>query len=251
MLNKRLLVCICFHYSYDRISILEKVIEILSDYKMKVDVIIDTNQTGLNLSKNDIIKQISVNDNLEHPYNLTFMHRKHIIENIDSYDWFMYLEDDMGLPFENFLEFTENFYSLWPNYVPSFVRIETFNQIDYVVDVIQTKNLNNLIKIKEKYYVDLSNGRQNITHAYHAFWIMPKKELKETMNTIKNGFFRVSIDREWAASFTNWELEKIPLVRIENNKISKLCYSYHLSNNYVRDNNTPVAKIEVDKIFNS
>lgn len=247
MENQKLLVCICFHYVEERLPILRKVIDILGTYKMNVDIIIDTNSYQLNLSELPMIKKISVHDNLEHPFYLTFMHRIHMIQNTDQYDWFMYLEDDMGLPYENFLEFTENFYSLWPDYVPSFIRIETKDEKEYVLDVRSHIKFPSIVRIADKEYVDLSNNRTHLAYAYHAFWIMPNKELKETMHSIE--FFRYSTDREWASSFTTWEIGKIPLVRIENNQISRLCYSYHLSNNYVSDTRNALATIEVKDIF--
>jgi hypothetical protein len=249
MKNNKLLICVCFYYIESRLNILKKALEFVSNYDMDIHIIVDTNSNEWSMPDLKNL-EIHVHTELQHPYNLTFMHRKHIIDNIDNYDWFMYIEDDMGVPYNNFKEFVDNFYMLWPVYVPAFIRVESFNDKEYVVDVLDNKNIENCIEIGGKKFFDLSVARRNIAHAYHAFWIMPQKELKETMYNIKDPFFRISTDREWAASFTTWKLEKIPLVRIDDNKISKLSYSYHLSNNYSSDGGaTPVAKIEVDKIF--
>jgi hypothetical protein len=45
------------------------------------------------------------------------------------------------------------------------------------------------------------------------------------------------------------DLQKLPMIEVEGNHISEKCYSYHLTNNYVRLGNTPFAKIKVDKLF--
>ena len=75
---------------------------------------------------------------------------------------------------------------------------------------------------------------------------MPQKELKES---IKDDFYTNSINRELGASYPMWELHKIPLVLLEGNKVSKLCYSYHLANNYAKDDSSQFAKIELENLI--
>jgi hypothetical protein len=75
---------------------------------------------------------------------------------------------------------------------------------------------------------------------------MPQKQLKATLTP---RFVRMELSRENAASYPMWELNRTPMVRIENNKISPLCYSYHLTNNFASFPNTPFGKIEIDKVL--
>ena len=53
----------------------------------------------------------------------------------DSYPQpYIAFEDDIDLPFENFVEYSNNFALLWPKYIPSFIRIEEKDNTQYVVD---------------------------------------------------------------------------------------------------------------------
>jgi hypothetical protein len=122
--------------------------------------------------------------------------------------------------------------------VPSFIRVEQCNGKKFVIDVTSPQSVD-LIFVNGKFFGTLSQP-------YHAFWIMPKKQLKENMD---NDFVKVDLSRENAASYPMWGLHKKPMVRIEGNQISRLCFSYHLANNYACDNNTYFGKIEVKNIL--
>lgn len=235
--GNRLLVCIAFHYIPDRVGQLMKVVDRLTAYDMDVSIIIDTNSPFYLPERKGV--SISIHNNLSHPYHLAWRHRRHFKENINKYDWFMYLEDDMDVPYENFNEYVHNFEMLWSqNCVPSFVRIEEYNGKKFVTDVTSVQRLQKVI-IGEKEFVSLSQP-------YHAFWIMPKKELSSSLS---NNFVREELSRENAASYPMWELGRKPLVRIENGIISPLCYSFHLTNNYAPYSCTPFGKIEIDKLL--
>jgi uncharacterized protein YkvS len=232
--NSKLLVCIAFHNNPKRLGFIEKVIENFSKYKVIVDIVVDTNET-LDL------KASVVEHRLNHPYHLTWVHRNHFKRNIDNYDYFMYVEDDMLVPYEGFCEYLNNFSVVWDlGYVPSFIRIETMDDKEFITDVTTEQTLEPII-IENKKFVTF----QHPTH-YHAFWIMPQKQLKETLT---ENFERVETSREMAASYPMWELNKTPIVKIEENQIDKLCYSYHLPNNYATNPNTKFGKIEVKNVL--
>jgi hypothetical protein len=234
--GNKLLVCIAFHYIPDRIGQLMKVIDRLTTYNMDVHVIVDSNSSFSLPERNEVV---ICTHSLSHPYHLAWMHRKHFKENIHEYDWFMYLEDDMDVPYENFNEYVSNFEMLWNlNCVPSFVRIEEYNNKKFVTDVTSVQKLQKVM-IGNKEFVSLSQP-------YHAFWIMPKKEL---LSTLSSNFVRTELSRENAASYPMWELGRKPLVRVENDRISPLCYSFHLTNNYAPYSCTPFGKIEIDKLL--
>ena len=228
-MRKSLLICIAFHCSEKRVDYLKRILaEIFFTYDIDCKIIIDTNShDAYNLIKtlNPIKVDIVVHENLAHPFHLTWMHRKHIKHNIDNYDYFMYLEDDMLLPYENFLNYIENFKLLWPVAVPGFIRIEKHDGVEYVADVTEHHKLKNVncVGCGDKKFESLP-----FLQNYHAFWIMPQKELKETM---KPDFVKVTDGREFAAMYVGWELGKPCLVQIENGQVSTKCYSYHLPNN--------------------
>jgi hypothetical protein len=118
--QKKLLVCIPHHHSEDRLQYLSEVINNCLSYPMDVHIIVDTNEHNEMIEKYNPNVSVAYHNNLEHPYNLTWQHRLHILDQIDNYDYFMYIEDDMLLPFENFLEYLKNFELLYPiNCVPS------------------------------------------------------------------------------------------------------------------------------------
>jgi hypothetical protein len=197
-------------------------------YDVDVDIIVDCNQ---NVS---LDAKVYVH-NLEDPYYLTWMHRKHFVDNIDDYDYFMYVEDDMMVPYEAFNEYTSNFDTLWElGCVPSFIRIEQYDKKEFVTDITHLQSVD-LVTINGKHY-------STLLQPYHAFWIMPKKQLKESLTS---DFIRVSMCREDAASYPVRDLQKKPMVRIEDNQVSRLCFSYHLANNYASNPNTDFGKIEV------
>lgn len=230
----KLLVCIASHNPVERSQYLFPVINNLKSYKLDTHIIIDVNKEIQIPGTETVIQRT-----LPHPYSLTWCHRQHMIDNIDRYDWFMYTEDDVLLPYENFLNYINNFNILWNKYIPSFIRVEVNNNEEYITDVTVPHSVKDIILYKGKKFINLSNP-------YHAFWILPKKALKEELSP---KFNRLETWRELAASYPMWELKKIPLVEVHDNKISNLCYSYHLPNNYANFSNTPFAKIKVKDII--
>jgi len=210
-----LLICIAFHYVEARIIYLNKIINrFLNTYiSHNIQIIISSNDTK---TSDYIIKnyahcnniQVILYTSLEHPYYLTWMHRKQMNDLIDNYDIFMYVEDDMDIPYENFLNYIENFKLLWPNYIPGFIRIETKDSLDYSPD---TPSLNDITEIKYDDIVIIDTKKFiTLKCPYHAFWILPKKELKDT---ITHNFVKVSDSREEAAWYGFIELKKHNILR--------------------------------------
>jgi hypothetical protein len=155
----------------------------------------------------------------------------------------MYVEDDMLVPYENFLNFVINFYDVSPKYVPSFVRIEEQNGVLYNTDNmnINNRNISDIISIQGKKFISLDVS-------YHAFWILPKSILKK--HILAPSFSKTSTHRELAASFCIWELNKTGLIELDTDmKISKLCYAFHLPNNYVTNPSSAHGKIKIDELL--
>lgn len=239
--HKSLLICIAFHYSPDREKYLIQVLlNLISNYKCPKTIIIDTNEGfDLNIYTGAHIV-INIHPILEHPFHLTYMHRRHIKDSIDNYDVFYYLEDDILLPYENYLNYLENFKLLWPEYVPALVRIEEKEGEQYISD-IPTRQYLNIIDFKGKQFAPIP-----FPINYNGFWIMPQKELKESM---KEDFVKLNDGREFAASYVAWTLNKPTFLELEGRQISKKCYSYHLPNNYALTDGLPNGKIKVEDIF--
>ncbi len=246
-MKKDLLICIAFHYVPERIHYLNKILtEFIECYYPKeiiapLQIIIDTNSKEfLSHYYGHSHISICVHENLEHPFYLTSMHKRHIKDNIDNYENFMYVEDDILIPYENYLNYLENFKLLYPKYVPSFIRIEEKDGIEYVSDVLENIYLD-LIAVGDKIFSEIL-----FCQNYHGFWIMPAKELKEVMD---DNFTTISENREGNASFVAWGLGKQTLLEIDDKQISKKCYSYHLPNNYALSEGSKYGKIKANEIF--
>jgi len=277
---EKLLICISFYFKKEKYKYLKKILDnFLQNYECFVEIIIDSNSYELlDLVKKDfkedkikifihknlsqvIIPFLKTEQNLKalasSEFSLTWKHRHHMLEKINDYDIFIYIEDDILLPFENYKNYLENFYSLWPNYIPSFIRIETKNEDLYNTDAfVKTKfSSKEIISLNNKRFICLDNP-------YHAFWIMPKKELKESINQNFTKIIESMWMREAAASFglkpgtcpyACWpsnDIQKKGLVEITlRNKVSPMCYSYHLPNNYIDDYRVKFGKIKVEKIL--
>lgn len=233
-MSERLLVCIAFHYAEHRIDYLRMVVSELEKYEFDKRIMVDTNSNETHnidfLKKENI--DVCVHESLSHPYLLTSVHRIHIANNVDNYDWFMYVEDDMVIPYENFLRYKEKFKELWPTYVPGFVRVEQYTGPEsdkFSPDIMIEINNNMVVEVNGKRYVNMPYH-----YNYHAFWILPKSALIECVEKIGiDSFLEVTENRERSASFVIWVMNVPCLLSIDDSgKLDKSCLSYHTPNNY-------------------
>jgi hypothetical protein len=237
-MEKKFLVCIAFHFIPSRLDFLIQVISEVKQYSKSVTIIVDSN-IYFDASILGEGVQLFVWDRLEHPYHLTWVHRQHFVKGVDHYDWIVYLEDDMLVPKENIWEYCKVFQDLWAiGAVPGFIRIEYKEEEPYILDALKPQ-LYKELKLFEKSWATMDNP-------YHAFWIMPTKEFKESL---LDNFIRVGTSREWAASYPMWELQKLPLVQLEDRQISSLSYSYHISNTYSSSQSALFAVVPLHKVF--
>lgn len=230
---KDLLVCVAHHHALDRLPYLRRVLDGLAEYELSADVIIDTNVAALDVKGENVTTVHHAS--LEHPFHLCWQHRRHMKDRIEDYRWLMYLENDIYLPFDNFVHYCRNFEKLWPDYVPSFIRVEEFDGEEWSLDVTERQEC-----------TPIQPGFCTLRQPYHGFWIMPQWALKQNM---RGDFVRLSQSRETAASYPMWELQKTPLVELDGKQISRKCFAYHLPNNYAPCPTDPHGKIRVADIF--
>ena len=233
-MEDRLLICIAFHLEPHRVQYLTKVLaRFINTYKVPFQIIIDTNShdTHKYLPKDPRISLV-VHKRLKHPWNLTWAHRGHIKRKIDTYDVFMYLEDDMDIPYENYLSYLEKFKLLWPKAVPGFVRLEESKGEYYHTDSTYPHVIprSKLVEVKGRRFTSLANP-------YYAFWIMPRTALKETLSPQFTTIVEGGTKRITAASYliAPWgPLKKPALVELTLDlKVHPNSYCYHLPNNYI------------------
>ena len=249
----KLLICIAFHHNPSRFEFLKKIVDYYIDtYEDLEHIYIDTN-SEIEIFDHPKIK-VFVHSSLQHPFHLVWMHRIHFKNHIRDYDMFMYVEDDMLVPRKSYLWYKEHIQRFWPTYIPSFLRIETYHDQEFVTDPLNKQRISpdQIIHIDNRTYLSLE-------YPYHAFWILPRQYLEDFVKEerfYRIGGFRMQKEvRELASSFTWWELEKKPIVEIEfdNNshtwRVSRNCDSFHIANNYAGNPNTRHGKIIRDELL--
>ena len=235
--EKTLLVHICFHYVLDRIGYLQKMIENILTYPfLKIDIIVDTNvdPETVNLPENILQKVIIKKHYPKEPFLLTWEHRPQMAKMVDQYDFFMYTEDDMLLPFNVLQKWYEDTLFLWPNYTRGFTRIETKNNIAYHTDSTKPNN-GPIIKL---------NGKNFVKGYYQAMWIYTKEQFKFYMSTKEwNWDKQIKTSRINAAYGMFYSKPPLIDIEYENNII------YHLPNNYVTNAKSQFAKIQIKNLI--
>jgi hypothetical protein len=186
-----------------------------------------------------------------HPFYLTWKCRELLQQQRNEYDIFMYIEDDILVPYKAikyWLEYNEKLIEM--NYNLGFLRIEVENDIEYITDLYGEK-MDTIININEKKYC------VNNKNPYCAFWIYNKNEFNNFMNSKYyhcNNIQHYDIREQSAIGLhgkdTHWYKNTlIPITN--NNKLIEECKIYHMPNNYVLDKNTLFATIKFDEVFNS
>jgi len=104
-----LLVHIAFHFVPHRWQYLEKVLSGLAEFDIERLVIVidsNTNDVSTHLARLSLPQhctvRVHVHTELAHPFDLTWAHRKHMAAALESFDYFMYLEDDIYVPWQTF-----------------------------------------------------------------------------------------------------------------------------------------------------
>lgn len=178
---------ICLHIAYyfkeNRLKYLDNMLKEYNKFPGTVDVFIHTNvsfsQEIWKLYDNGKISVIVHDFSNDNPMFLTWKCREMIPEQLDSYDIFMYSEDDILVPrkaFEYWL--TNKDIVIAENYNLGFCRIQVDDSVEdeYICDPQENMLDRNIVTICEKKF--LVNK-----FSYCAFWIYDKVELKKYMKT--------------------------------------------------------------------
>ena len=242
---------ISFFYLQNRMNYINTIINETNKYEHTTDIFIHTNNPSL--VEDSFIKytngriQIICHDlsNI-HPFFLTWMCRDLLKQQINDYDVFMYIEDDILVPYKSikyWLEYNEKLIQM--NYNVGFVRIEVENNIEYITDLFGEK-LDTIIQLdNESYCVNNKNP-------YCAFWIYNKHEFIRFVNSPYYNIHNITgygVREQSAIGLhgveTRWY--KNTVIPIMNNKLIDGCRIYHLPNNYVIDKSNLFATIKFDE----
>jgi len=258
--SSKLLVHVTFYFVGDRIKYLETVVKNFQSYEFsKIDIIIDTNSKEAlsclsfeNVNPRTTIK-FKVHKNLLHPYLLTWQHRANMSAAINDYDYFMYLEDDIHIPFKALQRWRQDSDLLYPEgYLRGFLRVEK-NKNGVLISADQCKRAKvwNLVRVKNSIFY--------FPHVpYQAFWICDHQQMIDFINSPawQNDNSDWCI-RERAASGMTQLLRKnhknqkhnclIPLD--QNDQIPEDVLVYHLPNNYIDTPKYRGAKFSVGELM--
>ena len=167
-------------YRYNHIN---RIIKEACSYQCEIDIYIHTNENILPhyLTKNTNGKiQVIVHDFTNgNPLYLTWGCRSFLKAQKDDYDVFIYIEDDMLIPWSALQYWLQHKDDLIKHrFNLGFLRIETdINNNEYVVDVTRKLNTNNTVVINGKNYVI------NNVNPYVASWIYDRNEFEVFLNS--------------------------------------------------------------------
>jgi hypothetical protein len=242
---------ISFYFLTDRIIYINNIIDETNKYEYTTDIFIHTNSIDLqkemfNNYTNGHITIIYHDLSNINPFYLTWKCREILQQQRNEYDIFIYIEDDILVPYKAikyWLEYNQILIEM--NYNLGFVRIEVENNIEYITD-LDWEKLDTIIDLNEKKYC------VNNKNPYCAFWIYNKNEFNNFVNSKYyniNNIPGYGIREKSAIGLhglgTHWY--KNTLIPIINNKLIEDCKIYHMPNNYVLDKNTRFATIKFNE----
>lgn len=220
----RITIHITFFYLPHRVVYMNNIIDETNKYGCRADIHVHTNNHTLtkrafHLYTNGRLRIIHHDLTNMDPFLLPWLCRGLMAQQRHKYDAFMYIEDDMLVPYKAI--------QYWLHHNEKLIRI---NNKEYITDLPNVQ-LDTYIQLDKLYCVNNKNP-------YCAFWIYNKAEFNKFVNSkyydIKN------IDkyetREKAAiglhgKYTPWY--KATLIPVHNNKLIDDCKIYHMPNNYI------------------
>lgn len=243
---------ITFYYLEERIIYINNIIDETNKYEYITDIFIHTNndllkENSFNKYTNGCIQIIYHNLLNINPHYLTWKCRNLLLQQKNNYDIFMYIEDDILVPYKAvkyWLKYNEKLID--NNYNLGFVRIEVENNIEYTLDIF--KKMNTIINLDETIYCI------NNINPYCAFWIYNKNEFNNFVNSKHYDLYNIDDGlhiREKSAfglhDDINTKWYKNTLIPIINNKLIEDCKIYHMSNNYIIQKHNSFSTIKFDE----
>lgn len=205
-------VHIAFHYVFARIDILKKTIGFIQTWGVYVDIFIHSNVTecitGLNATW-------IYHKDLDHPFALTWLPIETIKTQIDKYDFFVYIEDDIGIPNSAF-----EYWKRYPIIHTGFIRKNIITeQYDDIVSAGYTIE-NAFSETNDPSFIIFKGGS-----LYKAFWINTNDQMKYYLSIFEETtMYDIRRNLEWSrerSAFGNSALVSslFPIKEINNSII--------------------------------
>ena len=248
----RLLVHIAFHFVSHRTRYLETVIAGIAGYELdQVLIVIDSNTdavadvvAGLQLPSHCTLR-VDVHSGLVHPFDLTWAHRKDMELEVAGWDYFMYLEDDIHVPWTTFKQWLARSESVSRRgFIHGFLRVE--------VDAAgRTVSTDWRLPLRQPAMLEIQGAKYIRPLAfYQACWVYSRATMQEFIKGAawKRGFHRWSAvtrghrnlgaanySREFAAFGMSCAAPGRPRVLLPldvNGQVDSSAWVWHLPNNY-------------------
>jgi hypothetical protein len=239
---------ISFYFLESRMIYINRILDETNQYKHTTDIFIHTNihlkKDLLNPYTNGTIHIIYHDLTNMNPYHLTWKCRDLLKQQQHDYDIFMYIEDDILVPYKAIQYWLDNQSLIDMNYNLGFVRIEVDNHIEYITDLYGEK-LDTILTLNDKKYC------VNNKNPYCAFWIYHKSEFNRFVNSKyynPNTISGYGIREQSAIGLhgTQTHFYKNTLIPMIHDKLIDECKIYHMPNNYVLDKTSRFATIKFD-----
>ena len=233
-------------YNNKRINFINTIIKNVNEYQIKTDLYLHCNvNVTLNYFEPYINGKITIicHDitNEQTPMVLTRKPRSLMLQQINEYDYFAYIEDDIS--------FTKEALNYWlqykdecikENYNLGFCRYEVKNDEIFLTDIIE--------KFKKTIIINDTTYVINKINPYCACWIYDKQEFNkfikhETFNNLEL-MSNYGYPEKAAIGFTTLGGYKDTIIPLINNKLNPDCKIHHLPNNYI--NHPTFCKIKFD-----
>lgn len=253
--SSKILIHISFHYNESNFPYLRTVLNSINNYSFEmVDVVIDTNgkanankltQLGDNFNFNLLIYG---HENLAHPFELTWTHRRHVSEEINNYQYFMYLEDDIEVTLDALECWRTDSEILYINrFLRGFLRTEvnSSNEPTCCDQFERAKRHNAYFRFGRPFlYPD---------NPYQAFWIYSKIQMLDFVQSPSwiDGNQPDWGIRERAAAGMSWREgnRHNVLIPLDSElKVPTNTQVRHLSNRFANKINTKLGKLPVTKL---
>jgi hypothetical protein len=270
--DRTLLVHVAFHYVAARRVFLDAVLQTLFSYRLSgISIVIDTNSLETRNILDDLTipghcsVRMDVHSALQDPMRLTWAGRQHMEAAYEEFDYVMYIEDDIAIPWATLERWLSEESTVGAEgYIRGFLRVEEgVGRGPVASDWPRPSSRDELIYIGDKPYI-------RPACFYQACWVYSRADMRSFIqgSAWKNGFHSWSavvterVVRDHRAGLGNMIREfsafgmqcgkpgrhRVVLPVDESGRIPENAWVWHLPNNYAVMPNVPYGKLLASEV---